>query len=116
VRIYCYTYIRRVKRSEGKPLRFARTIRTMLIHPSGASASTALAGEVKKAWQLLRWAEPPARPPTTGAFLYASSPECSILPTHLSDACQLSGYAGRVCYPAVFFRVLKTAIILFQKL
>jgi hypothetical protein len=42
----------RVKRREGKPQRFARAIRVTLIHPSDASASTALAGEVKKAWQL----------------------------------------------------------------
>jgi len=43
---------RRVKRREGKPLRFAKAIRATIFTPLDASASTALAGEVKKAWQL----------------------------------------------------------------
>jgi hypothetical protein len=43
---------RRVKRREGKPVRSARAIRATDIHPTDASASTALAGEVEKARQL----------------------------------------------------------------
>ena len=62
--ICCYTCDRRVKRREGKPRRSARAIRATIIHPSDASAST-----------VLRWKRPPARPPTTGAFLYAPRTE-----------------------------------------
>jgi hypothetical protein len=37
-----------VKRREGKPRRFTKNIKATLIHPSDASASTALAGVVRK--------------------------------------------------------------------
>ena len=60
--ICCYNYYRRVKRREGKPPRSARAIRATIIHPSNASAST-----------VLRWKRPPARPPTTGALIYADA-------------------------------------------
>jgi len=50
--ICCYTYHRRVKRREGKPQRFARATRATIFTPLDASASTVLAGEVRKAWQL----------------------------------------------------------------
>jgi len=43
--ICCYTRNRRVKRREGKPLRFAKAIRATIFTSLDASASTALAGE-----------------------------------------------------------------------
>jgi hypothetical protein len=41
-----------VKRREGKPQRFARAIRATIFTTLDASASTVLAGEVRKTWQL----------------------------------------------------------------
>jgi hypothetical protein len=48
MKICCYIYNRRVKRREGKPLRFARAIRATIFTPLDASASTVLAGVVRK--------------------------------------------------------------------
>jgi len=81
MKICCYTCSRRVKRREGKPLRFARAIRATDIHPSDASASTVFARAV-------RWRN------TTG---------------------ETAHYRGDSIY-ALFFRVLKASISLFQKL
>jgi hypothetical protein len=49
MKICCYTYIRRVKRREGKPQRPARAIRATIFTPLDASASTAHAGRVRMA-------------------------------------------------------------------
>ena len=48
MKIFCYTGNRRVKRREGKPLRFARAIRATIFTPLDAPASTVLAGLVRK--------------------------------------------------------------------
>jgi len=57
-----------VKRREGKPRRFTKTIKATLIHPSDASASTVLARGVREVWQP-EVERATAIPPTTGAFL-----------------------------------------------
>lgn len=46
LKICCYSENRRVKRSEGKLLEFARATRATIIHPSLASARAFLAGAV----------------------------------------------------------------------
>jgi len=57
-----------VKRREGKPRRFTKTIKATLIHPSDASASTVLARGVREVWQP-EVERATARPLTTEAFL-----------------------------------------------
>ena len=67
LRIRCYTYIRRVKRREGKPQRVCRSRKGSTHSPLGRLGKAILARAV-------RWGNPTGEtPPTTGAFLCAQS-------------------------------------------